>query len=223
MDRILRGAPGWEQAIADAMQRATRPIAIDARLTPRDATGRVPARRFDRSHFPSARSAATLLLVYPGAEGALTIPLTVRHADLRAHAGEISLPGGALDEGDASLEAAALREAEEEIGIDHSKVRIAGALDDIWIPVSNFELRPVVATTASRPTFVAGTDEVAEIIELPVERLFDEDAVSEELIEGSGWRLRAGAYRQGDHRIWGATARTLDMFATVLREAGIEP
>jgi 8-oxo-dGTP pyrophosphatase MutT (NUDIX family) len=221
MDRILRGTPGWEHAIADAVQRATRPIVLDSRLTPRDASGRASGRRFDRSHFPPARSAATLLLVYPGSDGSLTIPLTVRHADLRAHAGEISLPGGAVDEGDSSLEAAALREAEEEIGIDRSTVRIAGVLDDVWIPVSNFELRPVVGTTASRPTFVLGTDEVAEIIELPVERLFGEDAVSEELIEGSGWRLRAGAYRQGDHRIWGATARTLDMFAAVLREARI--
>ena len=205
MDRILRGAPGWEHAIAGAVQAATHPIAIDARLTPRDATGRAPARRFDRSHFPVARPAATLLLVYPGSDGVLTIPLTVRHADLRAHAGEISLPGGAVDAGDASPESAALREAEEEIGIE----------------VSNFELRPVVGTSASRPNFVTGSDEVAEIIELAVERLFGEDAVSEELIEGSGWRLRAGAYRQGDHRIWGATARTLDMFAAVLREAWI--
>jgi len=221
MDRILRGAPGWEHAIAGAVQAATHPIAIDARLTPRDATGRAPARRFDRSHFPVARPAATLLLVYPGSDGVLTIPLTVRHADLRAHAGEISLPGGAVDAGDASPESAALREAEEEIGIDPSKVQIAGTLDDIWIPVSNFELRPVVGTSASRPNFVTGSDEVAEIIELAVERLFGEDAVSEELIEGSGWRLRAGAYRQGDHRIWGATARTLDMFAAVLREAWI--
>jgi 8-oxo-dGTP pyrophosphatase MutT (NUDIX family) len=221
MDRILRGTPGWEQAIADALQRATRPIALDSRLMPRDASGRASARRFDRSHFPAARPAATLLLVYPTPDGALTIPLTVRHADLRAHAGEISLPGGAVDPGDDSPEAAALREAEEESGLDRSKVRIAGILDEIWIPVTNFELRPVVGTSASRPTFAPGSDEVAEIIELPVARLFGDEAVSDELIEGSGWRLRAGAYRQGDHRIWGATARTLDMFASVLREAGI--
>ncbi|TMB57398.1 MAG: NUDIX domain-containing protein [Chloroflexi bacterium] len=226
MDRILRGAPGWEQAIAEAVAHVTRPIPVDPRLMPRDATARTSPRRFDRSHFPPARAAATLLLLYPGEadgrDGApLTIPLTVRHADLRAHAGEISLPGGAVDAGDASAEAAALREAEEEIGIDASTVRIAGALDEVWIPVSNFELRPVVGTTATRPSFTAGSDEVAEIIELPVERLLGHEALTDELIEGTGWRLLAGAYRHGDHRIWGATARILAMFAAVLREAGI--
>ena len=226
MDRILRGTPGWEQAIAEAVAHVTRPIPVDARLLPRDASGRTSPRRFDRSHFPPARAAATLLLLYPGEadgrDGApLTIPLTVRHADLRAHAGEISLPGGAVDPEDPSPEAAALREAEEEIGIDGSTVGIAGALDEVWIPVSNFALHPVVATSASRPTFAPGTHEVSEIIELPVERLLDDGALTDELIEGIGWRLRAGAYRHGDHRIWGATARILAMFASVLREAGI--
>jgi 8-oxo-dGTP pyrophosphatase MutT (NUDIX family) len=226
MDRILRGAPGWEQAIAQAVAGVTRPIEVDARLMPRDPSGRTSPRRFDRSHFPPARSAATLLLLYPGpADGTdgdpLTLPLTVRHADLRAHAGEISLPGGAIDPGDASVEAAALREAEEEIGIDGSDVNIAGTLDEVWIPVSNFALLPVVGTMPSRPVFTPGSDEVAEIVELPVERLLADEALTDELFEGTGWQLRAGAYRHGDHRIWGATARILAMFATVLREAGI--
>ena len=79
------------------------------------------------------------------------MPLTVRHADLRAHAGEISLPGGARMPTDASLEATALREAWEEIGVEPAASSIIGALDDVWIPVSNFELRPFVGTTAARP------------------------------------------------------------------------
>jgi 8-oxo-dGTP pyrophosphatase MutT (NUDIX family) len=226
MDGILRGAPGWQQAIAQAVADVTRPIRVDARLMPRDASGTTSRRSFDRSRFPPARTAATLLLLYPGpSDGGdgtpLTAALTVRHADLRAHAGEISLPGGAVDPGDASIEAAALREAEEEVGIDGSTVRIAGSLDEVWIPVSNFALLPIVGTTASRPIFTAGSDEVAEIIELPVERLLADEALSDELFEGTGWRLRAGAYRHGEHRIWGATARILAMFVTVLREAGI--
>ena len=148
------------------------------------------------------------------------MPLTVRHADLREHAGEISLPGGAVDATDASREATALREAWEEVGIDPARVTIAGQLDDIWIPVSNFELRPFVATAAARPALDPHTDEVAEIVELPLRHLLTDDAVSEELIEGPGWLLRAAVYRHDGHRIWGATARTLAMFAAVLAEAG---
>jgi 8-oxo-dGTP pyrophosphatase MutT (NUDIX family) len=222
MDRILRGEAGWQEALARALTDATRPISADPRFTPRapDIGSDLP--RYDRASFPPARAAATLLLLYPGEDGELTMPLTVRHAELRSHAGEVSLPGGASDPVDASLEATAIREAWEEIGVDPSTVSIVGELDDIWIPVSNFELRPFVGTAATRPAFAPHSDEVAEIVELPVGHVLADGSVSEELIEGAGWQLRAAVYRFGGHRIWGATARTLAMFAAVLREAGFE-
>jgi 8-oxo-dGTP pyrophosphatase MutT (NUDIX family) len=224
MERILRAEPGWQERVAAALARAERPIQADPRFTPRAPADAAPDEllpRFDRATFPPARAAATLLLLYPGPDGELTLPLTVRHADLRAHAGEISLPGGAVDSTDASREAAALREAWEEIGVPPASVQLLGALDDVWIPVSNFELRPFVGAATRRPDLVPHTDEVAAIIEVPVRRLFDPDGIGEELIEGRGWRVRAGVYRHDEHRIWGATARALAMFAAVLgSEAG---
>jgi hypothetical protein len=80
--------------------------------------------------FPSdARIAAGLLLLYPGERGA-SIPLTVRASHLKRHAGQISLPGGATDEGE-TLVQAALREAHEEIGVDPARVRILGQLTPV--------------------------------------------------------------------------------------------
>ncbi len=219
MDRILRGEQGWQEAIAHALSAASRPIAADPRFAPRAAADGSSIPRYDRSTFPPARAAATLLLVYPGIDAELTVPLTVRHADLREHPGEISLPGGAVDPADASREATALREAWEEVGVDRAAVTIAGVLDDIWIPVSNFELHPFVGTAAERPSLVPHTEEVAEIVEVSLRHLLTDGAVTEELIEGPGWSLRAAVYRYRGHRIWGATARTLAMFASVLREA----
>lgn len=219
MDRILRGEEGWQEAIGSALASASRPIVADPRFAPRDAANSPAARRYDRSTFPPARPAATLLLLYPGDAGELTLPLTVRHADLREHAGEISLPGGAVDATDASHQAAALREAWEEVGVDPALVTIVGALDDIWIPVSNFELRPFVGTAVVRPSFDRHTDEVAEIVELPLRHLLTDGVVSEEQIDGPGWVLQAAVYRYAGHRVWGATARTLAMLAAVLREA----
>jgi 8-oxo-dGTP pyrophosphatase MutT (NUDIX family) len=221
MDGILRGEGDWQGSIARALAAADRPIAADPRLLPRDASLNDGLPRFDRAAFPPARLAATLLLIYPGDDGGLTVPLTVRHAELRAHAGEISLPGGAVDPSDGSRAETALREAREEVGLDPGLATIIGELDDVWIPVSNFELRPYVATAEARPMLRPHSAEVEEIVELPLALLVSAGSISEELIEGPGWSLRAGVYRHAGHRIWGATARTLAMFASVLEQAGI--
>lgn len=221
MDRILRAEPGWQEAIAHALRTAPRPIATDPRLLPREGTAQPGGRpRWDRADFPPARQAATLLVLYPGSDGELTLPLTVRQPDLRAHAGEVSLPGGAVDPTDASPRAAALREAWEEVGIQPELVRVIGRLDEIWIPVSNFALRPFVGALETRPDLVPHTAEVAAIVELPARLLLRDDAISDHLITGPDWTLRAGAYLHDEHVIWGATARALAMFASVLRAAG---
>ena len=202
--------------MADALHRADRPIPLDERLLPRDSDGEVTRRRFDRATFPPARPASTLLAIYPDDTGRLVIPLTVRHADLRSHAGEVSLPGGAVDAADADREAAALREAWEEIGLEPELVRIVGVLDDVWIPVSNFELRPFVGTVASRPALVPHDTEVSAIVELPLDALFDDEVLGNEEFSGRGFTVRAAAYRYGGVRVWGATALTLGMLAHVL-------
>jgi 8-oxo-dGTP pyrophosphatase MutT (NUDIX family) len=223
MERILRAEEGWEERLAGALRRVPRPIAIDSRFAPRDAALRsTTTPRYERASFPPARPASTLLLLYPDDRGELTVPLTVRHAEMRAHAGEVSLPGGAVDPGDASREAAALREAHEEIGIQPGSVRILGHLDDTWIPVSNFELRPYVGALPRRPALLPQAAEVAAIVELPVRQLLEPDAVTEEEIEVREFRLRAAVYRYAGERIWGATARTLAMFAAVVRLAATD-
>jgi 8-oxo-dGTP pyrophosphatase MutT (NUDIX family) len=216
MVRILREEPGWQDALGRALDAAHRPIPLDQRLFPRTLDGEVSRRRFERSDFPPARAAATLLAIYPDAAGDLVLPLTVRHGDLRAHAGEVSLPGGAVDATDAGPEATALREAWEEVGLPPDDVRIVGRLDPVWIPVSNFELLPFVGTLASRPALVPHDAEVTAIVELPLAALWDPDVVGVEEVAARGVTLRAGAYRYGGVVVWGATAFTLSMLARVL-------
>lgn len=219
MDRIVQADGDWQAVIADAIAAAVRPIRVDPRVPARSVTSEATAPRFDRATMPPARAAATLLLLYPDASGALNVPLTVRHADMRAHAGEIALPGGAVDPTDASTADAARREAWEELGVEPASVRILGELDSYWIPVSNYELHPVVGATEVRPVFRPHDREVAEVFELPVRLLLDGSLLREEDIELPGLVLRAGVYRHAGQRIWGATAYTLAMFAAVLGTA----
>jgi 8-oxo-dGTP pyrophosphatase MutT (NUDIX family) len=219
MDRILRAESGWETSLAEALRRAPRPIPLDERLLPRMANGEATRRRYDRATLPPARPASTLLAIYPDTDGRLVIPLTIRRPDLRTHAGEVSLPGGALDASDASREAAALREAWEEIGLEQDLVRIVGVLDDVWIPVSNFELRPFVGAVTSRPALVPHDAEVASIVELPLAALFDPDVLRTEEFTARGFTVSAGAFRYGGISVWGATALTLGMLAHVLEQA----
>ena len=216
MGRIVRAETGWEDAVSRAVSAAPRPIPLDERLLPRNVEGEVVRSRFDRASLPEARPAATLIAIYPDATGRLVIPLTVRRDELRAHAGEVSLPGGAVDAADADVEAAALREAWEEIGLEPELVHIVGRLDPVWIPVSNFELVPVVGTVARRPPLVPQDSEVAAVVELPLEALHDDEVLGQEEFSARGVTVRAGAYRYGGVIVWGATAITLGMLAHVL-------
>lgn len=164
------------------------------------------------------RPAAALLLIYPHA-GQWHVPLTVRASALRQHTGQVSLPGGRLDWPDESVEAAALREADEEIGITPSQVEILGRLTPVPIAVSGHLLHPVVGAATGRPDFVPAAEEVERLIELPVVRLLEPDAVAwEERVRSQtpGTIQNVPYFEIAGARIWGATAMILAEFTALL-------
>jgi len=164
------------------------------------------------------RPAGVLVLLYPDETGATRVVLTERANRDGHHSGEVSFPGGKSEPSDADMVATALREAAEEVALDGVAVglRVAGLLEQFWIPVSDYAVTPVVATASRRPALVAAPAEVARIVEPPVTQFFPGSPI--EVVERTigDWRLRYGAYAVDGLSVWGATARILSQLGAVL-------
>jgi 8-oxo-dGTP pyrophosphatase MutT (NUDIX family) len=130
----------------------------------------------------------------------------------------VSLPGGAVDPGE-SFEQAALREAQEEIGLSLPDVRLLGALTPVDIPVSGFRLHPIVAAIDKTPILTPSDFEVARILEVPLSRLMAPQGRTEiQLVRGE-LVIVAPCFRVEDYDVWGATAMVLAEFLTLLGSA----
>lgn len=153
------------------------------------------------------RPAAVLVGLMEGPHG-LEVLLTKRSSHLRNHPGQIAFPGGKMDPGDASHEAAALREAEEEVGLPRDQSEILGRLSS-HETVTGFDVVPVVAHIALPFREIAEIGEVAEIFRVPLAHVTD---LSRYRIEGRRWRGHRRHYYVapfGPYYIWGATAYML--------------
>jgi 8-oxo-dGTP pyrophosphatase MutT (NUDIX family) len=118
---------------------------------------------------------ASVLLALAPVDGAddLELVLAQRPDHLRQHAGQVGLPGGAVEPGDADGVAAALREAQEEVGLDPSRVRVLGSLDRTYLAVSDFDVLPVVGVWDGLDPLVPSPDEVARILRPTLRQLAD--------------------------------------------------
>ena len=187
-----------------------------------------PPRRdpFLRDVPSDARQAAALILLYPCIPETsgrrlqasdYSLPLTVRRADLPDHAGQISLPGGRIDVGE-TAEAAALREASEEIGVDPSLVHILGSLTPLYVQVSRFLIMPFVGVATARPHFRLDEREVAELIEAPIPQLQDPTNLQWGHRTREGYLIDFPYFDLDGHKVWGATAMMLGELLLLLND-----
>jgi 8-oxo-dGTP pyrophosphatase MutT (NUDIX family)/GNAT superfamily N-acetyltransferase len=183
-----------------------------------------PIRLDSTEGFPMAggrergRASAVLVLLFPDGERQARVLLTARTPHISTHAGEISFPGGSADEDDTDPIATALREASEEVGLDPAAcgLRVIGGLETFALTVSGYRIVPVVALAERRPECHPAPDEVARIIEAPVEAFLPDAPV--ELEERTIRRrlIRYGVYPVEGERVWGATARMLGQLGAAL-------
>ncbi len=143
------------------------------------------------------------------------VVLTRRRADLRRHAGEISFPGGRKDVEDADLTATALREAEEEIGLGRSQVRLLGTLPSTSTMATNYMIHPFVGEIPAGVAWRLSAREVDAVLELSLSDV--RAGRTRTRLERRGITFETDAYVVGEHLVWGATARILEHLLERLR------
>lgn len=176
-------------------------------LKPYEATGAITFAAPVSPDLP--RMAAAVLVLLVEYDHGFNLVFTQRTADLKSHAGQISFPGGRVEDSDADAEAAALREAQEEVGLDPRKVEILGRLDP-YRTVTGFDITPVVG--AIRPPLDLKPDpvEVADIFEVPLAFILNAANHQRHSRTSPTGAVRAYyAMPYQDRYIWGATAGML--------------
>ena len=199
-----RSSPGTTPETTLEITRDPLPRRGDQDLNP-DMAPRLPL-----------QAAAVLVPLMERAAGT-TVLLTLRAAHLSDHAGQVSFPGGRIDPTDADAESAALREAEEEIGLPRSHVQLIGRLDT-YVTRTGYEVIPCVGLVTPPLDLHPGPNEVAAVFEVPLSFFRDSRNRRRESRIFQGRERHFYVYPWEDRYIWGATAGMLSNLAEVLGE-----
>jgi 8-oxo-dGTP pyrophosphatase MutT (NUDIX family) len=166
---------------------------------------------------PSLTPAGVTVLIYPK-DGEYCVLLNKRSDTVEDHKGEISFPGGRRDEGDRTLLDTALRETYEEMGVLPQDIEVLGQLDDVATN-SNYVINAFVGTIPSSYPFRPNSDEVAEVIEIPLGALTHSRVLRDEMRIVDGGLVNRPSYVYRGHMVYGATAMLLTGFLEVMAGA----
>lgn len=209
----LPGAPACG-LVAALAARLARPL--PGFLAQRQAAPELSYGRHGASPPQSARPAVVTLVLYEH-EGDWCFPLTVRTESLAVHAGQVSLPGGAV-EPDESPESAAVREVCEELGVPADEFSLLGKLSPLYLYGTDFAIQPYVAWAERPLAYRPQAEEVSRVLQARVRSLLDSAAWDVELRRRSGIEFRAPYFLCEQHRVWGATAMILAEFRALLAD-----
>jgi 8-oxo-dGTP pyrophosphatase MutT (NUDIX family) len=167
----------------------------------------------------SARRAGVLALFYPNSNMETCLILILRKTYKGVHSAQIGFPGGKFEDQDVNLEATALRETEEEVGVPREVVSVIKELTEIYIPPSNFFAQAFIAITAKTPNFIAQEEEVEALIEVPLSHFMDDAILTTKVLSTSyATDIDVPAFLLNGHIVWGATAMMLSEVRELLKQ-----
>jgi 8-oxo-dGTP pyrophosphatase MutT (NUDIX family) len=171
-----------------------------------------------RDKIDMAKKSAVLILLFYD-QNVLKMLLIKRSEDTGFHSGQIAFPGGKQEKEDANPLSTALRETEEEIGIQPKDIEIVGELTELYLPPSNFLIRPFVGFCIKRPECVLNPNEVSSIVEVEVSDFLLERNVGWKSFYANSMKevVEAPYYSVGEVEVWGATAMIISEFLEVIR------
>jgi 8-oxo-dGTP pyrophosphatase MutT (NUDIX family) len=161
------------------------------------------------------RESAVLILFYP-TENQIFIPLILRPQYDGVHGGQMAFPGGRAEKEDESLIRTALREAQEEIGVRVSDVKVLGELTKLFIPPSNFYVQPVVGYMTRKPDFYPDPREVDKVVEISLNEINNPKIISRKTLTVRGVEIETPFYDIKETTVWGATAMMISELLTVV-------
>ena len=168
-------------------------------------------------HFPKDPAPAAVLFPLVDRPGGMTVLLTQRASQMARHAAQIAFPGGRVDDTDADMAGAALREAREEIGLDPGRVQVFGYLPD-HVVISGFRVTPVLGLVSPPFSLELNPHEVAGVFEVPLDHVLDSANHKARLRKVGDEEMLLYDIPWEGQNIWGATAGMLLTFVRMLRE-----
>jgi len=165
-----------------------------------------------------ARRAGVMSLFYPSESYETRLILILRKTYKGVHSAQVGFPGGKLEIEDDSIQDAALRETEEEVGVSREKISVLKKLTEIYIPPSNFFVQPFLGITTEQPKFVPQEDEVEALIEVKLKDFMNDVNITTQILTTSyATDLEVPAFKLNGHIVWGATAMMLNEVRELLK------
>ena len=181
--------------------------------------GRLPELKREAQKNNTARKAGVMALFYPAANYETRLILILRRTYKGVHSAQVGFPGGKLEPEDGSIQDAALRETEEEVGISRESISVLKKLTEIYIPPSNFFVQPFIGITTAAPKFIPQEEEVEALIEVNLLDFMDDlNLTTQTLSTSYAKNIQVPAFKLSGHIVWGATAMMLNEVRELLKK-----